>query len=169
MQVKRVAGEQGNRARALMSQLSGLLTEGAVTADTLLDSVPRILSVVRESNVALRWLFLHMAALPPAVALVIKPLTQSLQLSLPDPSCVRMNSHQPLPKNTSSQNHSLQHKRSRQLADYAKEAAGITQEQLFQLLLQVTPLTEPHCTALTITLSRWRDLSSCCEGCTRRC
>ena len=78
MQVKRVAGEQGNRARALMSQLSGLLTEGAVTADTLLDSVPRILSVVRESNVALRWLFLHLAALPPAVALVIKPLTQSL-------------------------------------------------------------------------------------------
>ena len=96
VQVKRVAGEQGNRARALMSQLSGLLTEGAVTADTLLDSVPRILSVVRESNVALRWLFLHMAALPPAVALVIKPLTQSLELSLPDPSCVRMNSHQPL-------------------------------------------------------------------------
>ena len=141
MQVKRVAGEQGNRARALMSQLSGLLTEGAVTADTLLDSVPRILSVVRESNVALRWLFLHMAALPPAVALVIKPLTQSLQLSLPDPSCVRMNSHQPLPKNTSSQNHSLQHKRSRQLADYAKEAAGITQEQLFQLLLQVAHRT----------------------------
>ena len=71
MQVKRVAGEQGNRARALMSQLSGLLTEGVVTADTLLDSVPRILSVVRDSNVALRWLFLHMAALPPAVALVI--------------------------------------------------------------------------------------------------
>ena len=79
MQVKRVAGEQGNRARALMSQLSGLLTEGAVTADTLLDSVPRILSVVRESNVALRWLFLHMAVLPPAVALVIKLLTQSLR------------------------------------------------------------------------------------------
>ena len=31
----------------------------------------------------------------------------------------------------------LQHKRSRQLADYAKEAAGMNQEQLFQLLLQV--------------------------------
>ena len=65
-------------------------------------------------------------------------------MSLPDPSCVRIDSHQPLPKNTSSQNHSLQHKRSRQLADYAKEAARITQEQLFQLLLQVTPHTEPH-------------------------
>ena len=31
----------------------------------------------------------------------------------------------------------FQHKRSRQLADYAKEAAGMNQEQLFQLLLQV--------------------------------
>ena len=60
-----------------------------------------------------------------------------------------MNSHKPLSKSTSSQNHSLQHKRSRQLADYAKEAAGTTQEQLFQLLLQVAPHTEPphqHCT-----------------------
>ena len=59
------------------------------------------------------------------------------ELSLPDPSSIKMNNHKPLPKNTSSQNHSLQHKRSRQLADYAKEAAGTTQEQLFQLLLQV--------------------------------
>ena len=72
MQVKRVAGETGDRARALMSQLSALLTEGAVTADTLLDSVPRILSVVRESNVALRWMLLHMAPLTPAVAQVLK-------------------------------------------------------------------------------------------------
>ena len=71
MQVKRVAGETGDRARALMSQLSGLLTEGAVTADTLLDSVPQILTVVRESNVALRWLLLHLAPLTPAVAQVI--------------------------------------------------------------------------------------------------
>ena len=55
-----------------MSQLSALLTEGAVTADTLLDSVPRILSVVRESNVALRWMLLHMAPLTPAVAQVLK-------------------------------------------------------------------------------------------------
>ena len=54
-----------------MSQLSGLLTEGAVTADSLLDSVPRILSVVRESNVALRWLLLHLAPLNPAVAQVL--------------------------------------------------------------------------------------------------
>ena len=76
MQVKRVAGETGDRARALMSQLSGLLTEGAVTADTLLDSVPRILSVVRESNVALRWLLLHLAPLTPAVAQVIKIMTK---------------------------------------------------------------------------------------------
>ena len=60
-----------------------------------------------------------------------------IKLSLPNPSCVKMNSHKPL--FTSSQNHSLQHKRSRQLADYAKEAAGLTQEQLFQLLLQVAP------------------------------
>ena len=52
--------------------LAGLLTEGAVTAETLLDSVPRILSVVRESNVALRWLLLHMAPLDPAVAQVVQ-------------------------------------------------------------------------------------------------
>ena len=57
-----------------MSQLSGLLTEGAVTADSLLDSVPRILSVVRESNVALRWLLLHLAPLTPAVAQVLRLL-----------------------------------------------------------------------------------------------
>ena len=54
------------------TMVAGLLTEGAVTAETLLDSVPRILSVVRESNVALRWLLLHMAPLDPAVAQVVQ-------------------------------------------------------------------------------------------------
>jgi WASH complex subunit strumpellin len=97
-EVKRLALETGTRARGLAPRLAQLLTEGAVTQDSLLESVPAILAVVRESNVCLRWLLLHTAPLPPAAA---------------------------------------QHKRTRQLGEVAREAAGFGQDQLFDLLLQV--------------------------------
>lgn len=53
-QVRRLASEAGAQARTLATQLAELLTEGAITQETLLDSVPRLLAVVRESNVVLR-------------------------------------------------------------------------------------------------------------------
>ena len=52
----------------------------------------------------------------------------------------------------------FQHKRSRQLADYAKEAAGMNQEQLFQLLLQVRPLPSFSSTMIGTQVARLEQL-----------
>ena len=46
--MKRLGQDVGGRARAVMAQLAQLLTEGAVSQETLLDNVPRILAVVRR-------------------------------------------------------------------------------------------------------------------------
>ncbi len=42
-----------------------LLREGALSEETLLDHVVKVLNMVRECNVALRWLLLHTAQLSP--------------------------------------------------------------------------------------------------------
>ena len=44
-----MAGEVGVRARELGPHLATLLTEGAVTTETLLDMVPKILTTVRAA------------------------------------------------------------------------------------------------------------------------
>ena len=45
-----MAGEVGVRARELGPHLATLLTEGAVTRDSLLDMVPKILTTVRAQT-----------------------------------------------------------------------------------------------------------------------
>ena len=68
--VKRVAEYHGGKLRSLMPGLRELLTEGCITGETLLDNVTRVLTMIREANVSLRWLLLHCTTtLPPTVAM----------------------------------------------------------------------------------------------------
>ena len=57
--IKKLAVYHGNKLRSLIPSLKELLTEGYVTQETLLDNVTKVLTVIRESNVTLRWLVLH--------------------------------------------------------------------------------------------------------------
>ena len=57
--IKKLAVYHGNKLRSLIPSLKELLTEGCVTQETLLDNVTKVLNVIRESNVTLRWLVLH--------------------------------------------------------------------------------------------------------------
>ena len=52
-----------------MPELSRLLKEGSVSQESLLQSVEKVLVVVRDSNVCLRWLLLHTSPLAASVAL----------------------------------------------------------------------------------------------------
>lgn len=53
----------------LINQTRQLLQEGALNEDIVLDHVNKVVNVVRECNVTLRWLMLHTAALPPGMSL----------------------------------------------------------------------------------------------------
>lgn len=52
----------------LISQTRQLLQEGALNEDVVLDHVNKVVNVVRECNVTLRWLMLHTAALTPGLS-----------------------------------------------------------------------------------------------------
>ena len=65
--VKRTAAYHAGQYRALLPQLKELLTEGSITQESLLDNVTRVLAVIRQSNVSLRWLLLHTAGLSSSV------------------------------------------------------------------------------------------------------
>lgn len=49
----------------MLPQTRQLLLEGALTEETVLNHVTRIMSLVRECNVVLRWFMLHTATLSP--------------------------------------------------------------------------------------------------------
>lgn len=51
-----------------INQTRQLLQEGALNEDVVLDHVNKVVNVVRECNVTLRWLMLHTAALPPGLS-----------------------------------------------------------------------------------------------------
>ena len=53
----------------LINQTRQLLQEGALNEDIVLDHVNKVVNVVRECNVTLRWLMLHTAALPPGMSM----------------------------------------------------------------------------------------------------
>ena len=52
-------------AQTMAEETDKLLREGALSEETLLDHVVKVLNMVRECNVALRWLLLHTAQLSP--------------------------------------------------------------------------------------------------------
>jgi WASH complex subunit strumpellin len=47
------------RTDTLMSDLSHLLVEGVVIPEYVLENTYKLLNVVREANVTIRWLMLH--------------------------------------------------------------------------------------------------------------
>ncbi|KAE8748690.1 hypothetical protein FOCC_FOCC004493 [Frankliniella occidentalis] len=54
------------KVQKFLQQTRQLLQEGALNEDIVLDHVNKVVNVVRECNVTLRWLMLHTASLPPA-------------------------------------------------------------------------------------------------------
>ena len=66
--VKRISAYHAGQYRALLPQLKELLTEGSISQESLLDQVTRVLAVIRQSNVSLRWLLLHTAGLSSSVS-----------------------------------------------------------------------------------------------------
>ena len=51
----------------LISTLQQLLKEGVMREAYVLDNINKLMNVMRESNVTLRWMMLHTAALPPGM------------------------------------------------------------------------------------------------------
>jgi WASH complex subunit strumpellin len=50
-------------SQKVLPQTRQLLLEGALTEETVLNHVTKIMSLIRECNVVLRWFMLHTAAL----------------------------------------------------------------------------------------------------------
>ena len=65
---QKISGYHGNKLRSVLPGLRELLTEGCITGETLLDNVGRVLTMIRESNVTLRWLMLHTTQLSATVS-----------------------------------------------------------------------------------------------------
>ncbi|PSN50014.1 WASH complex subunit 5 [Blattella germanica] len=59
--VKLIAGRYSAKMQKLIPHTQQLLKEGALTEENLLDHVSKVTNVVRECNVTLRWLMLHVA------------------------------------------------------------------------------------------------------------
>ena len=49
------------RVDRLIASLQKLLKEGVLRDDYVLDNIPRLMNVMRDSNVTLRWMMLHNA------------------------------------------------------------------------------------------------------------
>lgn len=49
----------------LLTQLRQLLKEGVLTEEFLLDNMQKLINLIRQSNVTLRWTLLHTNALTP--------------------------------------------------------------------------------------------------------
>lgn len=57
--IKHHSNRHHSKITSLLPQLHQFLKEGALTDEVVLDNVTKLLNVVRESNVTLRWLMLH--------------------------------------------------------------------------------------------------------------
>ncbi|XP_067134229.1 WASH complex subunit 5 [Centruroides vittatus] len=55
-----------NRISKLIPQVEQLLNEGSLTEEIVLDNVPKLMNIVRECNVTLRWMLLHTSVLSPS-------------------------------------------------------------------------------------------------------
>ncbi|XP_023214249.1 WASH complex subunit 5-like, partial [Centruroides sculpturatus] len=55
-----------NRISKLIPQVEQLLKEGSLTEEIVLDNVPKLMNIVRECNVTLRWMLLHTSVLSPS-------------------------------------------------------------------------------------------------------
>ena len=57
--IKNHSNRHNSKIMALLPQLQQLLKEGALTEEVVLDNVTKLMNVIRECNVTLRWLMLH--------------------------------------------------------------------------------------------------------------
>ena len=57
--IKHQSNRHQSKITSLLPQLQQLLKEGALTDQVVLDNVTKLLNVIRECNVTLRWLMLH--------------------------------------------------------------------------------------------------------------
>jgi WASH complex subunit strumpellin len=49
----------------LTADMIKYLKEGVLQDDFVLDNIPRLMGLMREANVTLRWMMLHCSVLPP--------------------------------------------------------------------------------------------------------
>lgn len=61
--IKQVVGKYISKLQKLFPETEKLLTEGAYTEENLLDSSVKVLNIIRDCNVTLRWLILHTSKL----------------------------------------------------------------------------------------------------------
>ena len=63
--IKKVVGKNTEKLQKLLPDTQKLLQEGALTPENVLDSSVKVLNIIRECNVTLRWLMLHTTNLSP--------------------------------------------------------------------------------------------------------
>jgi len=63
--VKSQSSSYGTKMKKLIPVLQQFLKEGVLHEEYVLDNIPRLMNVLRESNVTLRWMMLHTAPLSP--------------------------------------------------------------------------------------------------------
>lgn len=61
--VKQLASSFGKKIEQLLPALQNYLKEGMLRDEFILDNIPRLMTVMRDSNVTLRWIMLHTAPL----------------------------------------------------------------------------------------------------------
>ncbi|WAR23300.1 WASC5-like protein [Mya arenaria] len=64
--VRELSMKYANKVTKLQPVLDKYLKEGVLVEEFILDSIPKLLNVMRDSNVTLRWLMLHTCALSPS-------------------------------------------------------------------------------------------------------
>lgn len=66
----------------LMTPLDKYLKEGVLTEEFVLDNIPKMMNVLRDSNVALRWLMLHSSGLSPSELSALLDLNRFLKRTM---------------------------------------------------------------------------------------
>ncbi|VDI80236.1 Hypothetical predicted protein [Mytilus galloprovincialis] len=64
--VREQATKYANKVVKLHTPLEKYLKEGVLTEEFVLDNIPKMMNVMRDSNVTLRWLMLHTSTLSPS-------------------------------------------------------------------------------------------------------
>ena len=60
------ATRYSQKCEQLLPALNQYLKEGVLREDFVLDNIPKLMNVMRECNVTLRWMMLHTSALSPS-------------------------------------------------------------------------------------------------------
>merc|ERR1712223_1252403 len=63
--IKQIVTKNVTKLQKLLPDTQKLLQEGALTPENVLDSSVKVLNIIRECNVTLRWLMLHTTNLSP--------------------------------------------------------------------------------------------------------